>query len=222
MITMTHNFIIRGFDDDIHSQLGDLSRQKGISINSIVKDAVDKWLKHQKEIPKRHHLLIYDNEESMKGLLKSIDRLAKEGEWFRCFIRSSNSSITDLLKKLNWFDGLTVSYKPSQKDVMKYFNNVLQNILQNSTNKELCCMDFLINDIANSSLKEAINIEKAYDENRLEGLVFCTYKTANLLNASITDMIEIFNLHDQIFILKDEQIYKLHITKENVHKLFLS
>ncbi len=95
---MPRNLIIRGFDDDIHSQLRDLSRQKGVSINSIVKDAVDKWLKQQKEIPKRHHLLIYDDEKSMKDLLKSIDDLAKKCNWFSCFIRSSESSIADLLK----------------------------------------------------------------------------------------------------------------------------
>jgi len=29
-------------------------------------------------------------------------------------------------------------------------------------------------------------------------------------------------MHDQIFILKEDEVYKLHITKENVHKLFLS
>ena len=52
--------------------------------------------------------------------------------------------------------------------------------------------------------------------------MFCAYKTNNLLSTSIADMIEIFDLHEQIFIIKDEQVYKLHVTKENVHKLFLS
>ena len=42
---MTHNFIIRGFDDQIHQKLGEMANQKGVSINSIVKDAVDGWLK---------------------------------------------------------------------------------------------------------------------------------------------------------------------------------
>jgi hypothetical protein len=175
---MVRNLIIRGIDDGIHSQLGDLSRQKGVSINSIVRDAVDKWLKQQKEIPKRHHLLIYDNEESVKSLLESIDELAKKGEWFRCFVRSSNSSITDLLsEKLKWFDGATMPYRHSQKDLKKYCDNIVQNISKNSKDKEVCCVDFLINDIANSSIKDAITIEKAYDENRLEGIVFCAYKT---------------------------------------------
>jgi hypothetical protein len=219
-----HDLIIRGFNDNIHSQLGDLSRQKGVSINSIVKDAVDQWLKQQKEIPRRHHLLIYDNERSVKSLLESIDDLAKKGEWFRCFVRSSDSSINDLLgKKLKWFDGATAPYnKHSHKDLRKYCYDITQNILKNSNSKEVCCLDFLINDIANSSIEDAITIEKIYDENRLQGIIFCSYRTNNLLSASISDMIEIFDLHEQIFIVKDGQIYKLHVTKENVHKLFLS
>ena len=104
---------------------------------------------------------------------------------------------------------------------MKYFINILQNILKNANDKQICCIDFLINEIANSSINEAINIEKSYNENRLEGLVLCAYKANNLLGASITDLIKIFDLHDQIFIIKNDQIYKLHLTKENVHKLFL-
>ena len=221
---MPHNLIIRGFDDDIHSQLGDLSRQKGVSINSIVKDAVDKWLKQQKEIPKRHHLLIYDNDESLKHMLRSIDKLAKEGEWFRCFVKSSNSTITDVMKKLEWFDGTIVPYKPcsSQTDAMKQIYDILQNIAKNSDNKVICLMDFLINDIADFSVKQACYLEREYDKNRLEGLVICSYHIDNLFKASTSEIIEMLKLHDQVFILNDDQIYKLQITKENLHKLFLS
>jgi hypothetical protein len=221
-VSMVRNLIIRGFDDDIHSELGNLSKQKGVSINSIVKDAVDKWLKQQKEIPRRHHLIIYDDEESIKSLSKSIDRLAKEGEWFRCFISSSNFSLKDLLQKLEWFDNILSMDKQSKQELRKHFINILQNILKNANNKQICCIDFLIDDIANSSINEAINLEKSYTENRLEGIVFCAYKANNLLGASITDLIKIFDLHDQIFIIKNEQVYKIHLTKENVHKLFLS
>jgi len=43
-----------------------------------------------------------------------------------------------------------------------------------------------------------------------------------LLNSEIRNVIELFEMHDQIFLLKDDEVYKLHITKENVHKLFLN
>ena len=39
---MTRNLIVRGFDDQIHTQLGEVANQKGVSINFIIKDAVDK------------------------------------------------------------------------------------------------------------------------------------------------------------------------------------
>ena len=148
--------------------------------------------------------------------------MARGCEWFRCFVSSSNFSLNDLLKEIEWFDNILSVDKHSKQELMKYFINILQNILKNANNKQICCIDFLINEIANSSINEAINIEKSYNENRLEGIVFCAYKANNLLGASITDLIKIFDLHDQIFIIKKEQIYKLHLTKENVHKLFLS
>lgn len=83
-------------------------------------------------------------------------------------------------------------------------------------------MDFLINDIATSSMKEANYLEKEYDKNRLEGIVFCVYEIGNLVHTPTIDLIEMFDLHDQVFILSSDQIYKLHITKENIHKLLLS
>jgi hypothetical protein len=68
-------------------------------------------------------------------------------------------------------------------------------------------------------LLEIGHIEKVYNDNRIAGLMYCAYKTDNLLNSKIKDLIELFEIHDQVFIL--DEVYKLHITKENVHKLFL-
>ena len=81
---------------------------------------------------------------------------------------------------------------------------------------------FFINDIAKDSLQHALTIEKAYDDSRIPGLMYYTYKTETLLNTEVKDLVELFEGHDQIFILKDDDVYKLHITKESVHKLFLS
>ena len=43
----------------------------------------------------------------------------------------------------------------------------------------------------------------------------------DLVNSEIRNIIELFELHDQVFMLKDDEQDKLHVTKENVHKLFL-
>lgn len=105
---------------------------------------------------------------------------------------------------------------------MKYCNTVIENVVKNADNQPICCMDFLINHIRKDSLKQALYIEKVYDDNRIAGLMYCRYKTDNLLNSEVKDLIELFKMHDQIFILKEDEVYKLHITKENVHKLFLN
>ena len=247
---MVHDLLIRGFDDKIHLQLGELAKEKGVSINSIVKDAVDKWLNQQQQsdIPKKHYLLLYSDDDSILGLLKSMDRLAKESDLFRCFCGPPSTNSTKLLSKLNWYDGTVNPYCydetttiktntkeqkqskqqqqqqiqiQSQKGIMSYCSKVMKNIATNANNKQVCCIDFLINDIARSSLQQALTIEKAYDDSRIPGLMYCTYKMETLLSADIKDLVELFEGHDQVFILKEEQVYKLHITKENVHKLFL-
>jgi ParG len=241
---MTHNLIVRGFDDQVHTKLGEVANQRGVSINSIVKDAVDKWLKEQQsQVPKKHYLIIYPDDDSILGLLKSMDRLAKEEDLFRCFCGPPNSASTNLLAKLSWHNGTVEPYYysdniqvgktqqahqqsqmqiQSQKNILKYFVKVVNNIASNSNRKQVCCLDFLINDVAKSSFKQALAIEKVYDNSRIPGLVYCTYKTETLLGSEIKDMIELFEMHDQIFIVKDDEVYKLHITKDNVHKLFLN
>jgi hypothetical protein len=107
---MTRDLLIRGFDDEIHSQLGELDKEKGVSINSIVKDAVDKWLKQKADIPKKHYLLIYSDDDSLLRLLKSMDRLAKESDLFRCFCGPPSIISTKLLSKLNWYNGAVMPY----------------------------------------------------------------------------------------------------------------
>jgi hypothetical protein len=233
---MTRDLIVRGFDDQVHTALGKIANQKRVSINSIVKDAVDKWLKHQQEIPKKHYLVIYSDHASMLALLKSMDRLAKESDMFRCFCGPPRSPETIFLSKLKWYDGTPMPYYyrndthlakeqkdgGNRNDVTKYCRQVITKIADGSDNKQLCCMDFLINDIGKNSLKQAMIVEQLYDNNRLSGSMYCNYMTENLINSDIRNMIELFEMHDQVFILKDTEVYKLHITKENIHKMFLN
>jgi hypothetical protein len=220
-VNVTKNMIVRGFDDDTHNQLGQLAQERGVSINSIVKDAVDKWLEQQSSAPKKHHLVIYDNDDSMISALKSMDALAKDNEWFRSYAGPPTSRLTRYLSDLGWYEGTILPYEPDQQNVMKYCSSTMGRIGKASNNRHLCCMDFLINDIAKSSLKQAIRIEHAYDEDRIPGYMFCTYRTDTLLGAETRSMIDLFELHDQVFVLRDSDIYKLHVTKENLHKFFL-
>ena len=149
---MTRDLIVRGFDDKVHANLGKIAKDKGVSINSIVKDAVDKWLKQKQEILKKHHLIIYSDDMDMLRLLKSMDRLADEGDFFKSFCGAPSSPYTALLSKMKWYNGTIIPYYystniqngarqdkqdnqrqlSSQKDVMKYCGNVMASIANNA------------------------------------------------------------------------------------------
>jgi hypothetical protein len=219
---MTKDVLVRGFDDSIHSELGKKSDQMGVSINSIVKDAVEQWLDKKTHVPHIHDLLIYSDEKSMNNFLKSLDRMTSGTEWFKSFAAPPKHQTEKVLSKLDWFNGTIKPYKPHGTDGPKYCGKVMQNIVKESQKKPLCCVDFMITDVAGDSLKYAVELEKGYDEARLPGLMFCPYKASDLMKTDITDMIELFMMHDRIFVLKNNDIYKLHISKESIHKIFLN
>lgn len=222
MISLTKDILVRGFDDNTHSNLGKKAEQLGVSINSIVKDAVEQWLDKKTSVPHVHDLLIYSDEKSMDSFLKSLDRMTSNTEWFKSFAIPPKHHTEKTLSKLNWFNGTIKPYMPHTKDGSKYCGQVIQNIVKASTKKPLCCVDFIITDIANNSFTHAMELERIYDDARLPGLMFCPYKAEDLMKSDITDMIELFLMHDRIFVLKNDDIYKLHITKESIHKIFLN
>lgn len=222
MISLTKDILVRGFDDTIHSELGKKSDQMGVSINSIIKDAVEQWLDKKIHVPHVHDLLIYSDEKSMDNFLKSLDRMTSNTEWFKSFAVPPNHHTEKTLSKLNWFNGTVKPYKPLGQNSSKYCGQVIQKIIDASSKKPLCCIDFVITDIANNSFSQAMEIERTYDDARLPGLMFCPYKAEDLMKSDITDMIELFLMHDRIFVLKNDDIYKLHITKESIHKIFLN
>lgn len=222
MISLTKDILVRGFDDSTHSDLGKKAEQMGVSINSIVKDAVEQWLDKKAPTPHVHDLLIYSDEKSIDTFLKSLDRMTNGTEWFRSYAVPPKHHTEKTLSKLDWYNGTIKPYKPHGAEGSKYCGKVIQNIIKSSEKKPLCCVDFIITDVANNSFSHAMELERTYDDARLPGLMFCPYKASDLMNSDITDMIELFLMHDRIFVLKNDEIYKLHITKESIHKIFLN
>ncbi len=256
---MTHTLVIRGVDDNAHEELSQIANQEGLSINSIVKDAVDIWLKQKKsKVPKKHHLIIYSNENSLIHLIKSMDTVAKNSNLYRCFFGPPDVPPAQLMTKLKWeYGGGTEPYwyphleRPSsiqsqysksdqlkernhvddhhinEKEIkfdyiIEYCEKVLKNITNRLGNKQICCLDLLMNDISKSSIKHTLSLEKAYNNDRIKGIMYCTYNIKDLLNFEFSHISDLFGSHDQIFVLKDNQLYKLQVTRENIHKLFLS
>jgi hypothetical protein len=52
--------------------------------------------------------------------------------------------------------------------------------------------------------------------------MFCSYRTDMQLSADVTNISDLFEMHDQVFVLKESELRKLHITKASVHKFFIS
>jgi len=222
MISLTKDVLIRGFDDSTHSDLGKKADQMGVSINSIVKDAVELWIDKKTHVPHVHDLLIYADEKSMNTFLKSLDRMTSKTEWFKSFAAPPKHHVEKTLSKLDWYNGTIKPYTPHGKEGSRYCGQVIQKIVKESKKQPLCCVDFVITDVANNSFSHAMELEKQYDDARLPGLMFCPYKASDLMKSDIINMIELFLMHDRIFVIKNDDIYKLHITKESIHKIFLN
>ena len=54
---MTKDILVRGVDEEIYSSIGNAAKEKGISMNSLVKDAIDSWLARKDNDTKIHHLV---------------------------------------------------------------------------------------------------------------------------------------------------------------------
>ncbi len=219
---MAKDMLVRGVDEEIYSSLGDAAKEKGISINSLVKDAIDSWLSKKDDDVEIHHLVLYSDDKSMMSLLKSLDYFAKKSGWFRCHCGSDENSAVKMLDEMKWYNGTIIPYDTSSKKITDYCGGVMQKISKKSKGQPICCVDFIVGDIANQkSLSQAVKVEHEYNKNRTSGLMFCPYKTPDLLSAGIEDMIELFEEHDQIFILKGDKVYKLHLTLESTHKMIM-
>jgi hypothetical protein len=219
---MPKKILVREVDDQIHSQLGEFAEERGISLNSIVKDALDKWIKQQSKIPHRHDLIIYDDEKSLQSFLKTVDRFSKEEDWFKSFCGPPDHPAVKLLEKLGWTNATTSPYNPNPKEMDKYCGNVMKRVAKESDGMSVCCMDFILGDIGKTSLESAIKIEESYNKSRIPGLMFCPYQTRTLIEAGVKTMMDLFVEHDQVFVLRGDDLHKLHVTKESVHKLFMN
>lgn len=212
---------IRDIDDKEHTELTKIADSMGVSINSIVKDAIDKWLLKKSEVPTKHFLLIYDDDEAAVDLLRSIDKIAKDQGLFRAFCAPPKHPSKKTLTKLGWFDGTVLPYTP-EKNPIKYTKELGEKISKASKKTPLFAIDFVLAEIAAFSLKDAMKIERDYEKAPFPGLVFCPYKAKDVMSSSVAEAMELFLMHDPFYILKDRELYKFHVTKESPHKLFLN
>ena len=221
---MAKDVLVRGVDEKIYASMGSVAKEKGISINSLVKDAIDSWLSRKSDADSKiHHLVLYSDDKSLTSLIKSLDYYAKKSGWFRCHFGTNDHLRIKTLDEMKWHNGTIPPYYTSTKNMVSYCVSIIKKITKRANGQPVCCIDFVLGDIASKeSLSQALKIEQEYNKGRISGLMFCPYKTSDLLSIEISDMMELFEEHDQIFVLRQDKVYKLHLTLESVHKMFMN
>ena len=220
---MTKDLLVRGFDDKIHSKLGNVAGKMGVSLNSIVKDAVDKWLETNSQITKKHELIMYTDNEALKNLLKSMNRIAQNDDIFNTCCGPKDHPGMQFLIKQGWFNGTIEPYKQFLDNPNTYGRKVLEKIGGKVNKKQLMVLAFLTGDLAEKqSVPKSVNFCQWYDKQNVEGITHCVAHAEDILSANFEDVLHLFETHDQVFIAKKDSLYKIHVTKENIHKLFLN
>ena len=200
---------VRGFDEDLHDEINEIARKEGTTPAAILEDAIETWKEKKDKNRKKHHLLIYSDKESLQKFLKKLDNASKEN-WFQAFNADESESTSAFLKKLGWAD---ITPK-KEKTPKQYFDNIAKSFEARSNQKPACLVG-LVHPPSISTINE---FEREYNNRRLKGITLCGYDSHDFSGSSFDDIIELFEQHDKIFILKKDDFYELSITKENFLK----
>ena len=125
---MVKDLLVRGLDDETHSELGNIASKMGVSLNSILKDAVDKWIQNSSQVTKKHDLILYADDESLKNLLRSMNRIAQNDTIFKACCGPKEHHGMQFLTKQGWFNGTVEPYKQFLENPNLYGKKVLEKI----------------------------------------------------------------------------------------------
>jgi len=219
---MVKDLLVRGLDDETHSELGNIASKMGVSLNSILKDAVDKWIQNSSQVIKKHDLILYADDESLKNLLRSMNRIAQNDTIFKACCGPKEHHGMQFLTKQGWFNGTVEPYKQFLENPNLYGKKVLEKIGGKVDRSQLMVLAFLTGDLADKkSVAKSASFCQWYQKQGVEGITHCVAQAKNILSGNLNDVLSLFDTHNQVFIAKKDSLYKLHVTKENIHKLFL-
>ena len=220
-IGMSKVLYVRGFNDKLHNKLDEQAREEGVSPASILENAFEEWLKNKQGIPAVHYLLLYSDDKSLLGFLKKIKDLI-DNDWMKVTGGPQNHPGVKFLKKNGWYDATLSPYTQGIKNPEKYSSKLFDKLASVTENKHACFVGFMTEDIAHQhSLQKATEIENIYNSKRIGGVVFCPYDMKKLSNYSFSDMFSLFDKHDKVFALKENEVYEINVNKTNPAKLFL-
>jgi hypothetical protein len=218
---MSKVLYVRGFNDKLHGELDNQARKEGVSSASILENALEEWLKNKKEIPTKHYLVLYSDDKSLLNFIRKVNDL-DDGDWSHVTCGSQSHTGVKFLKKHGWYDATISPYIQGIKEPEKYASKVFDHLGTVSAGKQTCFIGFMTEDIAQRySLHKASEIEKLYNTKKIGGVVFCPYDMRKLNSFDFTEIFKLFESHDEIFVLKENEVYKLNVDKTNHAKLFL-
>ncbi len=212
---------MRGFNEKLHEELDDEAKKEGVSPASILENAFEEWLKNKQGTPTKHYLVLYSDDKSLLNFIKRINEL-DDGDLFHVTCGPQSHTGVKFLKKHGWFDATILPYIQGMKKPEKYASKVFDHLEKVTADKQACFIGFMTEDIAHQySLQKASEVEKIYNTKRIGGVVFCPYDMRKLNDFNFIDIFKLFEDHDEIFVLKENEVYKLNVDKTNHAKLFL-
>jgi len=219
---MAKDLFIRGLDEEIHKKLAKTAEKKGVSLNSVLKDAVDKWASQDEDEKPRHDLILYSDDQALINFLKSLDYSSKNDNVLRVCCGSENNTGVKFLKKQGWLDGSVKPYKEFFEKPYQYAEKTMKKISKNHDNKSFFGLEFLAGELAEKkSLKTAVKFCDWYNKKQVPGSTFCVANYKNLLSGSLDELLAFFETHGQVFIIRKTGLFKIHVSEESIHKLFL-
>jgi len=215
---MSKTLYVRTFNETMYDQLSDHSQKKGVTVGSIIEDAVDKWLKHKHDIPASHNLVLYSDEDSLLHFLKKMEELTKE-DWTRVCLGPESHEGKKYLKKRHWTDVTISPYAQGIKKPEKYSAMVFDKVAKEVKGKKSIFMGFMTGDSAGRfSLNKANELEKIASSKITSGIIFCPFDMTKLMSSSMVSLLELINEHDKVYVLKKNEIFELNISKTNHSK----
>lgn len=218
---MTKVLYVRGIDDKLHDQINEHAREKGTSVATILEEAYSEWIKNKQKTPAKHYLILYSDENSLQVFLKKIKTIL-EDEYVKACCGPPSHTGVDFLKKRGWFDVNISSYAQGIKKPEQYSAKVFDNLANISKGKLACFVGFMTEDIAQRfSLSKANEIENIYNSKKIGGVVFCPYNVSKLTNYNLGDLLNLFEKHDKVFVIKQNEIFEINAAKTSYTKLFV-
>jgi hypothetical protein len=218
---MVKDLFVRDFDEKLHAKASQIATDDGITLASIVADAVDKWVKNHEKNQHRHNLILYDDEKTLSKLLDEIDKLASRN-WFKSSCGSAKHYGMQYLNKRKWFDATAGNYDKLLENPQVTGNKVLEIIGNKIGSKFPLMVAFLVEDLARKeSVRKAARFCEWFESKSLPGITYCIANSKNIISGSFDDLFDLFNAHNAIFLCKGNTLYKLRLDEERFYSLLI-